>query len=328
MACGKLGNKFLRILCAVIPSKGFRDAVRDGYVREYLEFKRRLKREGEPDKFPTYLSVCAIVKNEAAYIAEWMEYHILAGVEKFYIYDNESTDDIKGALAPYIRDGVAEYRFWPGSNQQSAAYNDALSRHRRTDRWIAFIDLDEFLVPVSKPSIPAILREYEDLPAVCVNWLFYGDNGHKKKTPGLVIERFTAHSAPEFERNRMFKSIVNPRRAIRMLTHNAKFVGPYITRNTSRQMEIHGLGGFWRRPVYDKMRLNHYWGKSREEFQTKKSRGDVVSGWRADWDESYDYYNRNEIKGDKTMEKYAARVKANVRKRHAKRRPTARRPEA
>jgi hypothetical protein len=317
MKLKKFGEKLSRILCAFIPSKGFRDAVREGYVREYIDFKRRLERDGEPEKFPTYLSVCAIVKNEAAYMAEWIEYHLIIGVEKFYIYDNESTDGLKETLAPYIRDGIAEYSYWPGTRQQSAAYNDALKRHRATDRWIAFIDLDEFMVPISKPSIPEIMREYEDLPAVCANWLFYGDNGHEKKTDGLVIERFTAHAKPEFERNRMFKSIVNPRRAIRMLTHNAKFIGPYITRNTSRQMEIHGLNGMWRKPAYDKMRVNHYWGKSREEFQAKKSRGDVVSGWRPDWDESYEYYNRNEIKGDRTMEKYIARVKENIKKRYA-----------
>ncbi|MDR3126031.1 MAG: glycosyltransferase family 92 protein [Rickettsiales bacterium] len=319
MEYGKIGRKLRRILCALVPSKGFRDAVREGYVREYLAFKRRLKREGEPEKFPTYLSACAIVKNEAAYIAEWIEYHLLVGVEKFYIYDNESTDDTKTVLAPYVRDGIADHKSWPGTGQQSAAYNDALAKHRATDRWIAFIDLDEFLVPISKPTIPEILREYEDLPAVCVNWLFYGDNGFDKKTDGLVIERFTAHSRPEFERNRMFKSIVNPRRAIRMLTHNARFAGPFITRNTKRQMEIHGLRGMWRKPAYDKMRLNHYWGKSKEEFRMKKARGDVVSGERRpDWDESYEYYNRNEIKDDRTMEKYVARVKENISKRFAR----------
>jgi hypothetical protein len=51
-------------------------------------------------KFPHKLAVCAIAKNEGAYFKEWLEYHRLVGVEKFYIYDNESDDDTKEVLAP------------------------------------------------------------------------------------------------------------------------------------------------------------------------------------------------------------------------------------
>ena len=53
-----------------------------------------------------YLSVCAIYKNEARYLAEWLEFHLLAGVEHFFLYDNNSTDDHREVLAPYLRAGV------------------------------------------------------------------------------------------------------------------------------------------------------------------------------------------------------------------------------
>ena len=35
---------------------------------------------------PVYLSIVAISKNEAPYIKEWIEYHKLVGVERFYFY--------------------------------------------------------------------------------------------------------------------------------------------------------------------------------------------------------------------------------------------------
>ena len=49
-----------------------------------------------------YLSITAVLQNEAPYIKEWIEYHRLVGVERFYIYDNESTDNVKEILKPYI----------------------------------------------------------------------------------------------------------------------------------------------------------------------------------------------------------------------------------
>ncbi|GMO23401.1 MAG: hypothetical protein Ta2B_02600 [Termitinemataceae bacterium] len=48
------------------------------------------------DKFERELSIVAIVKNEASYIKEWIEYHRLVGVDRFYIYDDNSTDNLRG----------------------------------------------------------------------------------------------------------------------------------------------------------------------------------------------------------------------------------------
>ena len=39
------------------------------------------------------LSVCAIFKDEASYLKEWIEYHKLVGVQHFYLYENENESD-------------------------------------------------------------------------------------------------------------------------------------------------------------------------------------------------------------------------------------------
>ena len=41
------------------------------------------------------LAVVAIMKNEAPYVKEWLDYHLLAGVDHFFIYDNETPDNLK-----------------------------------------------------------------------------------------------------------------------------------------------------------------------------------------------------------------------------------------
>ena len=54
------------------------------------------------------LSIATVVQNEAKWLPEWLEYHALphVGVASFLLYDDGSTDDADGALAPYERDAL------------------------------------------------------------------------------------------------------------------------------------------------------------------------------------------------------------------------------
>jgi hypothetical protein len=286
-------------------SKGLRDAVREGAVKRYFELKRR-RNEPQPASFPHYLAVVAIVKDEAPYIAEWIAYHHLNGATKFYIYDNESTDGIADVLEPFIKRGLVEYTYWPGLGQQTNAYQHALLHHEYDARWMAFLDIDEFAVAMRAPTLASFLRDYEAEAGVAMNWLVYGDGGHKSRKPGLVMERFTSHSLASFERNKVFKSVVNPRRCVFMSVHYGRFVGAEAEVNSAyEKVQRVGLA-----PVYDKVRVNHYWGKSFEEWQVKRFRGSVADGDTRPLDrEKFDYYNRNEVAGDSAMAKWAARVK-------------------
>lgn len=63
---------------------------------------------------PFRLVACTMLRNEAAYVREWIVYHLLVGVEHFYLYDNDSTDNTAEVLAPFVAKGVVTYRRWPG----------------------------------------------------------------------------------------------------------------------------------------------------------------------------------------------------------------------
>ncbi len=143
------------IIAGLIPRKmarnRWRGILRYGVIKA-LKLKFRLKRDHrKPD---CRLAVCAIAKDEGPYFKEWLDWHISQGVEKFYIYDNESTDCTREVLRPYIESGVVEYCYYPGYRRQIAAYDDCMDRHRFDTRWLAFIDLDEFIVPIADSSIP------------------------------------------------------------------------------------------------------------------------------------------------------------------------------
>ena len=41
------------------------------------------------------VSICAIFKNEALYLKEWIEFHRIVGIEHFYMYNNNSEDNFR-----------------------------------------------------------------------------------------------------------------------------------------------------------------------------------------------------------------------------------------
>ena len=268
-----MNKKVAEFIAAFIPHKmtrnRWRGILRYGPVNaiRLLKFLRR-----EKDTPPHYyLTVCAIAKNEGPYFQEWIEWHKSVGVEKFYIYDNESTDNTKEVLAPYVEAGIVEYIFWHGKKQQLPMYDDCLNKRRLEARWIAVIDLDEFIVPIKDKTIPDFLKRFEKFSAVEINWLIFGSGGAKKKETGNVMERFKHHSAPNHVLNRSVKSIIDPRRIF-------SFIGSHeAARISGRAADSHGepirINFRDREPQHDVIRINHYAVKSYEEFLAKRARG-------------------------------------------------------
>ncbi len=300
------------IICTFVYSKGLRNAIRGNYVKHYFSVKHSVK------NFKDYkydLAFVAIVKNEGAYLPEWIEFHKLVGVKKFYIYDNESTDNTKEILSSYIQDGTVTYEYIKGRGMQKFVYNDAIDKYKNICKWMGFIDLDEFVTPIKYKTITELFdKDFKKYYGVGINWLIYGDNNHKKKTKGLVIERFTKHAEKNFEMNRNIKSIINPRYCTLMRNHHAYFIGNASCVNTNGKK----IKGWRTNPCFDKIRINHYWSKSYEEYIQKKFKGDAWDGTKIrDIDDTYKQANQN-VEEDSIMEKYIPLIKTELKKRNIK----------
>lgn len=224
----------------------------------------------------SYLSIVAIYRDEAVYLKEWVEFHRIVGVERFFLYDNFSVDDHREVLAPYLDEGIVVLREWPVFPGQIPAYDDALRRHRSESRWIAFIDLDEFLFSPTGEPLPEILREYEEHPGVLANWAVFGSSGHLIRPPGLVIESYTRRMDPE-DGPQQSKTILDPSRAERC--GGAHFflyqdgVGYAVD-------ELHRPVPYGRTSslAFDKVRVNHYYSKSIAEGKAKLERYAPTTG--------------------------------------------------
>jgi hypothetical protein len=221
-----------------------------------------------------YLSIVAIYRDEAVYMREWIEFHRLVGVERFFLYDNFSVDDHREVLAPYVEEGVVVIHDWPVFPGQLPAYDDALRRHGHDSRWIAFIDLDEFLFSPTGRPLPEILREYEQHPGVLANWAVFGTSGHQTRPSGLVIENYVWRSAPDGGRQQS-KSIVDPSRAARC--GGAHW---FHYKEGSAVDELHRPVPYGRTQslAFDQLRVNHYYTKSIEEGKQKLARHAPTTG--------------------------------------------------
>lgn len=260
-------------------------------VRRMRELRKELDKRLPAPRY--YLAVCAIAKDEGSYFKEWLDWHISKGVEKFYIHDNGSTDNTREVLEPYIEEGIVEYIYYPGYRMQLSAYDDCMERFRLDARWLAFIDLDEFIVPLKDKDIPTFLRKYENYSVVEINWLVYGSGGEVKRREGGVMERFHTHSKPEHILNRHIKSIVNPRRVYCMIgCHEA-------ARINGDAVDSHGhivKKSFRDRTAQaDVIRINHYAVRSKEEFYEKKLRGRASGKARKVEDEYFERFDLNDI---------------------------------
>ena len=247
-------------------------------------------------QFAHELAVCSIFKNEARYLDEWLTFHHGVGVGHFYLYNDGSDDDFEAVLAPWIAAGRVTLTDWTVL-PQVPAYNDCIAKHRTEVRWIAFIDLDEFLFSPTEEELPKVLARYHDAASVFVYWVLFGSAGHEVQPGDSVIETYTAcmgHAAAladDFDHGKVKdrsnyvtgwsrdgKSIVNPRKV--------KLQGVHGPRELWFGASVDEQGRAPRHRTadcdlpYKVLRINHYWSKSLQEFRAKIERGSIANRTR------------------------------------------------
>lgn len=229
----------------------------------------------ERDRFG--LCITAIVKNEAHYIEEWLCYHLALGVDHFFIFDNNSEDGLATVLKPYVNHGLVTLLHWPLPGGQVDAYRLALRFFGSVTEWMAFIDIDEFIVPKNADDIPAFLARFPEADQILIPWRVFGFSGHRTRPSGLVIENFTlAEAFSQGDRPRLqTKGIVRSRAAISVGPHNATTVSKAtVNEHGERIPEKHVIEA----ASFDHIQINHYYSKSQEEFEAKIQRGRVSGG--------------------------------------------------
>lgn len=276
---------------------------------------KKIEKKEESIKLEDFLSIVCIAKNEGEYIKEWVDFHLLAGVDRIYLYDNESQDNMKNELEPYIVSGKVVYTYFPGKAKQLDAYNDAIKKYKYKTKYMAFIDADEFLLPENqnddlKTVIDKIMTEHKHAGGIGVNWRVYGSSGYEKKPDGLIIENFTHRGGFSAPGNDCIKTIANPRLISEYRhVHYPKYVKNYYNVNEDG-IRLDGWSNECGDTKY--LRINHYFTKSKEEWIKRRSIGKADTKDNNDKRsiEEFIKHDRNEIY-DPIMLKYVEKLKSN-----------------
>ncbi len=294
----------IRYLLGVLIEK-----LRTSYIR-----KTNVKESKE--NFEHEIAIVAIAKNEGPYIREWIEYHRLLGVTKFYFYDNESEDQTKEILKSYIQSNLVSYFFIRGKARQLDAYNDAIKRFKYVCRYMAFIDLDEYLMPtipyqpIERIVDEAITKYGKGASGIGVNWAIYGSSGYDKAPKGLITQVFNHRGNNRAVGNAHIKTICNPRRV-------KDYISPHYPLYQLGAYSVNETGDerlyvwFCLDRKYKNIRINHYYTKSKEQYLGKIARGlgDRVGEYKM---EQFAKYDHNEIE-DNSMNAYAAKLNENLK---------------
>ena len=215
-----------------------------------------------------YLGLCAIAKDETSFLREWTAYHHYVGFEKIYIYDNESRIPVRDSIAPFYDLHICDSYTMPGKGMQLVAYNHCLKNHGHEFEWLAFFDIDEFLCLVQDKDARTLLRDYEEFPALSINWSIFSSSGKLGSPAGFVAENYTQHLRYSINT----KCIVRPARVTMPFTAHHFLYNQGLAVNTAKQPSL----GAYTPLAIDKVRLNHYPYKSQQDYEQRLLRGDAT----------------------------------------------------
>ncbi len=257
-------------------------------IKDYCFFmKNRISRRlinlqfsNSPDG---YVSAVCIIKNECRYIDEWCCFYKIVGMDHIYIFDNGSEDDTPSVLNKWIENGFVTVIRFPGKLAQLPAYRLAAKCLKTKYRWVAFIDIDEFMIPVNpSEDLKRFFQKKEQYPAIGVNWVVYGPDCHEVIPEGLVISNYLS----TFEdRNNILnlriKTVADPSMVYDItsphfcILKNSKYA---VDENghsiDTKWMYLSNSGpAFTGKNNSSYIRINHYWTKSKEELRNKCNRG-------------------------------------------------------
>lgn len=245
------------------------------------------------------VAIAATVKNEADYIADWAIFHRAVGVRHFYIYDDGSSDNgiaiLRGILGPdeltvipWIS-RMVDLREKKPLNGQVIAYTHAILNFGGNYRWMAFIDVDEFLLPKKGKTVEEALAGVGNFPNISLPWHMFATSGHKTKPKGSILRNFTLRGRDPITRKKNamnFKCIVDPCEVTEVSVHlfgtrefgelTSNDAGFRATRRNRKRPEFYSAGN---------LQLNHYYSKSEEELRAKLARGPASPGPRSRYEE-------------------------------------------
>jgi hypothetical protein len=137
------------------------------------------------------------VRNEAAFLLEWLAHHRAAGFDDFVVFSNACTDGTDlmldrlaemGLLTHLRNDGPYDR----GGIQFTALKQAASLAQVKQAEWILPLDVDEFVnIHTGDHTLQALHAALPDASAITLTWRLFGTSGQVRYADAPVTETFT-----------------------------------------------------------------------------------------------------------------------------------------
>ncbi|GGD41342.1 glycosyltransferase family 2 protein [Sinisalibacter lacisalsi] len=239
------------------------------------------------------------VRNEGAFLIEWLAHHKGVGFTDFLVLSNDCDDGTDAMLNRLADLGEIVHLPNPGPHEggvQFAAMKRADTHPLvRGADWLMTLDIDEFVnIHVGDHSLTALRAALPVADAITLTWRLFGNCGRRDYEDRPITEQFT-RAAPEVMvwpwRAFMFKTLFRNAGAYGKLgVHRPR--APTEAADTARWFDGEGreleprfrrgqiFSPFGRRN-YRLAQLNHYPLGAMESYIVKRDRGRAVHGGEA-----------------------------------------------
>ena len=243
----------------------------------------------------THLAILT-VRNEAAFLLEWLAHHRAVGFDDFVVFSNDCTDGTDAMLDRLQAMGWLTHQPNPGPYEKGGIQFTAmkaaakLAQVRAAD-WILPLDVDEFVnIHTGDGTLSALHAALPDATAITLTWRLFGNGGVVRYADTPVTETF-AKAAPEVLywpwRASMFKTLYandgtyrkpgihRPRDPDASRLDAARWYDSH-GRALDAQFKTRRIFSNFGQPNYGLAQINHYPLGAMESYVLKADRGRAV----------------------------------------------------
>ncbi|KAK7386926.1 hypothetical protein VNO78_27302 [Psophocarpus tetragonolobus] len=228
------------------------------------------------------LCACTMVWNQAHAIREWVIYHTWLGIQRWFIYDNNSEDNIDDVVKELEDKGYNISRvIWPWIKSQEAGFSHCSLIAKEECKWVGFFDVDEFfyLKEMQKNALRTLVSNFSNsIAEIRTGCLNFGPSGLKTHPKQGVTVGYTCRlRTPE-----RHKSIVRPdllHESLLNVVHHFELKEGFRPHNMAQSVVV----------------INHYKYQVWEIFKAKFIRR--VATYVVDWKEDVNIGSRDRAPG-------------------------------
>lgn len=247
-------------------------------------------------KFKT--ATCTVIKDEQQYLEEWINHNLSIGFDEIWLFEDYGSiphNDICDKYPQVHLNKLSDIKYYIIDHKQTDTWNYFINEYKGKFDWVAFIDVDEFIMFEEGWNLQKLLNHYKNEGGIYLFWKMFNANGHIDNPKKSVVEVFKEECDIIKTDNHKwnFKSIVNLNKNNKMITNHECLYGISTNDLSSPYNTCH-----------NKSWINHYFTRSWEEWCDRfVKRGDICKNIR----KLYQFFelNKNMIPFKKDlMEKY------------------------